>query len=437
MRSASATICASACGDARVSAGQASSASPGSAASVRKQVVAVYTAGLLQGLALVTFPAASGVFTDPHAHGLSNGEYGAMFAPQTVLAVTAALLGGRFARRWGEKGVLLLGLGADLASMALLVCSRFVLGSHAAAFACLLGATALMGIGFGLTIPVVNALAASLFPRRVDVAVLALNALLGLGTALAPVFVALFVGLGIWWGLPLTVGGLLAALIAWTLSLPLGADKVDNRNAGQAGSQTHVALSPRFWFFAAFALCYGIVETLNGNWAILYMKGVLRAPAGLAALTLTLFWAAATAGRVLFASIDRWLSGPSTFRLLPWVIALAFVATAFAPSSAPGLGAAAIALAGLGCSALLPLTISLGRQDAPPGHLIACYQVGYGLAAFGISPLRDRAGLGLRALFGGAVAIALALAVLSAAIVRSRPRRGHMPTTTRQWWAGT
>ena len=394
-----------------------------------RQVGAVYTAGLLQGLALVTFPAASGVFTDPHAYGLSNSEYGVMFAPQTVLAVTAALLGSRFARRWGEERVLLLGLAADLGSMALLVFSRFALGSHAAAFACLLGATALMGIGFGLTIPVVNALAASLFPRQVDVAVLALNALLGLGTALAPVFVALFVGLGVWWGLPLTVGVLLAALIVWSLSLPLGGDKVDNRNAGQTGSQTHLALSRRFWLFAAFALCYGIVETLNGNWAILYMKGVLRAPAGLAALTLTLFWAAATAGRVLFASIDRWLPGLTTFRLLPWVIALAFVATALVPASVAGLGAVAFALAGLGCSALLPLTISLGRRDAPPGHLIACYQVGYGLAAFGIAPLRDRAGLGLRGLFGGAAAIALALAALSASIVGSggreaRGRRG-------------
>ena len=60
-------------------------AGAGGTASVRswKQVGAVYTAGLLQGLALVTFPAASAVFTDPHAHGLSNGEYGAMFAPQT------------------------------------------------------------------------------------------------------------------------------------------------------------------------------------------------------------------------------------------------------------------------------------------------------------------------------------------------------------------
>ena len=400
-------------------------ASAGSTASVRswKQVGAVYAAGLLQGLALVTFPAASAVFTDPHAHGLSNGEYGVMFAPQTVLAVTAALLGGRLARHWGEKRVLLLGLGADLASMALLVSSRFALGTHAAAFGCLLGATALMGIGFGLTIPVVNALAASLFPRRVDVAVLALNALLGLGTALAPVFVALFVGFGIWWGLPLTVGGLLAALILWTVSLPLGAEKLEiGRDVGDVSSKSSRPVSRQFWLFATFALCYGIVETLNGNWAILYMKGVLGAPAGLAAVTLTLFWAAATAGRVFFAAIEHSLSGPSTFRLLPWVIALAFVATAFAPSSTPGLGTAAFGLAGLGCSALLPLTISLGRQDASPGHLIACYQVGYGLAAFGIAPLRDHAGLGLRALFGGAAAIALALAALSATIVGASRR---------------
>ena len=80
-----------------------------------------------------------------------------------------------------------------------------------------------MGIGFGLTVPAINMLAASLFPRRVDVAVLALNALLGLGTALAPVLVALFMALGVWWGLPLAVGVLLLALASWSLSLPLAA----------------------------------------------------------------------------------------------------------------------------------------------------------------------------------------------------------------------
>lgn len=377
------------------------------------EIAAVYAAGLLQGLALVTFPAASAVLTSPSGYGLSTSEYGAMFAPQTVMAVAAALLSASLGRRWGQKRVLVVGLAANLSSMALLVGSQFVMASHAAAFALLLGATACMGIGFGLTVPAINVLAASLFPRRVDVAVLALNALLGLGTALAPVLVALFVRLGVWWGLPLAVGVLLLALAIWSLSLPL--------TAGAAGAEARIARSRRFWLFAAFALCYGVVETMNGNWAILYMKDVLHAGASLAAFTLTLFWAATTAGRLLFAAVERALPARRTFGLLPWVIALAFVATALVPSSTPALGTAAFGLAGLGCSALLPLTISLGRGAASPGHLIACYQLGYGVAAFGVVPLHEHAGLSLRGLLGGAAAIALALALLSIAIGRSNP----------------
>ena len=379
------------------------------------EVVAVYAAGLLQGLALVTFPAASGVLTSPSGYGLSTGEYGAMFAPQTIMAVAAALLSARLGARWGQKRVLVVGLAANLASMAVLVGSQFVMHAHAAAFALLLGATAFMGVGFGLTVPAINVFAASLFPRRVDVAVLALNALLGLGTALAPVMVALFVGLGGWWGLPLAVGVLLLALTVWSTALPVP--------AVGAGAEAPIARSRRFWLFAAFALCYGVVETMNGNWAILYMKEVLHAGASLAAFTLTLFWAAATAGRLLFAAVEHALPARRTFGLLPWVIALAFVATALVPSATPALGTAAFGLAGLGCSALLPLTISLGRSAASPGQLIACYQVGYGLAAFGVVPLHERAGLGLRGLLGGAAAIALAAAVLSIAIGRSDPTR--------------
>ena len=72
-----------------------------------------------------------------------------------------------------------------------------------------------------MTVPALNTLAASFFPERVDSAVLILNALLGLGTALAPVFVALFIGLGIWWGLPLCVAILLAGLLVFSLRLPL------------------------------------------------------------------------------------------------------------------------------------------------------------------------------------------------------------------------
>lgn len=391
------------------------------APSNHKQVAAVYGAGLLQGLALVTFPAASAVFTSHAGYDLTSGEYGVMFVPQVVMAIAAALLGGRLERRWGEKRVFLAGLIANLGSMALLVGSRFALGTHALAYPLLLVATALMGTGFGLMVPALNTLAAGLFPGRVDVAVLALNALLGLGTALAPLLVALFEHLGVWWGLPLAVGMLLALLFLFAAPLSLGV-------AGAAESR--IARTRRFWLFVGFALGYGVVETLNGNWAIIYMREVLKAPAALASVALTLFWAAATAGRILFAAIDRWIPARTTFRLLPWVIGLAFIAIAFVPTSSPALGATVFGLAGLGCSALLPLMISLGRADASPGHLIACYQLGYGFAAFGITPLHSRAGIGLRGLFGGASVVALMLAALAAILVgvhrrgpRDRPRR--------------
>jgi hypothetical protein len=58
-------------------------------------------------------------------------------------------------------------------------------------------------------------------------------------------------------------------------------------------------------------------------------------------------------------------------------------------------GIAVFALAGLGCSALLPLTISFGEGDltamaaAMAGGVVAFYQLGYGIAAFGVGPLLD------------------------------------------------
>ena len=36
-------------------------------------------------------------------------------------------------------------------------------------------------------------------------------------------------------------------------------------------------LPARFWVFAGFALLYGMVETINGNWATVYMSSSLGA----------------------------------------------------------------------------------------------------------------------------------------------------------------
>jgi hypothetical protein len=47
----------------------------------KAEVNAVYAAGLVQGIALITFPAASTIFTDPSQYGPSNTQYGTMFLP--------------------------------------------------------------------------------------------------------------------------------------------------------------------------------------------------------------------------------------------------------------------------------------------------------------------------------------------------------------------
>jgi MFS family permease len=381
----------------------------------------VYAAGLIQGIALVTFPAASTIFTDPSQYGLSNTQYGAMFLPQVVTAITGSVLGGRLAARFGTKRVFLAGLLADLASMALLIISWFFTSDQSVAYGLLLAATACLGAGFGLTVPAINALTAAFHPGRVDGSVLVLNALLGLGTTLAPVFVAIFVGLGFWQGLPILSSVLLLALIAVSGRLPLRAGA-----RGQATGGRAVVIPRLFWVFAAFAVLYGFCETMNGNWSQLDMTKGLHASATQASFALTAFWGMVTVGRVLFALVARWFPPRRTYRVLPFLLAVMFVVIALLPGHNPAAGIAAFALAGFGCSALLPLTISFAQEQlvtlgaAVAGGVIAFYQLGYGIAAFGTGPLVD-AGVGLPTLFGFAAIAAVIMGGLSFALARKNP----------------
>jgi len=385
----------------------------------RSEILTVYAAGLIQGVALVTFPAANAVFTSSSDYGLSSTEYGGMFVPQAVMAIISSLLGAGLRKRLGTKRIYMLGLAANLLAMSLLGASWFAMKDRPLAYGILLAATACMGVGFGFTVPAVNTLAAAFFPKKVDRAVLVLNALLGLGTALAPVFIAIFAGFGIWWGLPLLV----AALILGLLLVSAGQELKDGAQS-HAANQGKMGVPARFWVFAAFALLYGVGETMNGNWAVPYMTKHLGASASMASIALAAFWTMVTAGRILFAAIAGWFSEKAVFRVLPFVLAAAFIATACVPKSSPVVGIMAFALAGIGCSALLPLTISFGQKEltsiaaSAAGGLIAFYQIGYGIAAFGVGPLQSWAGLELNVIYGGTAAVALAMAAASVVVTR-------------------
>jgi MFS family permease len=390
----------------------------------RTERTTVNAAGLVQGIVLVTFPAASTIFTSKSQYGLSSSQYGNMFLPQVALAIAASLLGAALARKITSKRVYLAGLSCSLISMVLLLASTLVKSNQAAAYPLLLVATAFLGAGFGLAVPLLNTYTSAFHPGNAGRAVLMLNALLGLGTALAPVLVAIFVGLGFWWGLPVLSAVLLVALLLVSLRLPLRAGA--QPGAARPGDPARRRPPGRFWLFAAFAVCYGICETMNGNWSQLDMTTRLHASPDQASLALAVFWAMVTAGRLLFGAIERWLPERVSYHILPFVLIGTFIliSSLTAPHAVAGIGV--FALAGLGCSALLPLTISFGERElavmsaAVAGGVIAFYQLGYGIAAFGVGPLKN-AGVSLPAIFGFTAVIAAAMALLSFFVTRHRP----------------
>jgi predicted MFS family arabinose efflux permease len=139
-----------------------------------------------------------------------------------------------------------------------------------------------------------------------------------------------------------------------------------------------------------------------------------------------------TAGRVLFARIERWLPTRVTYRVLPFVLAAALVAIALLPDGTPALGILGFGLAGLGCSALLPLTISFGQEQlvvmpaSVARGVIAFYQFGYGIAAFCAGPLQD-AGVGLPALYGFTAVAAVVMGGLPFVLAPRQPTPSLTP----------
>ena len=346
----------------------------------RSEVATVYVSGLFQGLSLVAVPAAATVLTSATGYDLSASQYGLLFLPQVVAAIAGSMSLPALAGRIGLKRVLLVGLVANTVAMTLLVLSNAV-RTDAAAFPMLLVATTSLGLGFGLTLGSISTYAGAFNPQRRDVALTALNVLLGLGTALSPLLIALFLDIGEWWYLPLGAAVGLAVMVAVTLTQPLVAERPAAR-----GGTTRPPIPIAFWLFAAALVCYGVAETMFGNWGttLLVADGVAATGATYA---LAAFWAAVTVGRLVIALVAERLGSTRIYVVVPWAVALALVLAPVPSSTAGGIGL--FAFAGLGCAGFFPMTVGYGEStftrmvELTAGWLIAAYQIGYGLAAFG------------------------------------------------------
>jgi predicted MFS family arabinose efflux permease len=252
------------------------------------------------------------------------------------------------------------------------------------------------------------------------VALTALNVLLGLGTALSPFLIAFFTNAGEWWYLPLLAAAGLVVLMALTVIQPMVLPGSTTRRLPGPAKTRIPAL---FWLFAAALIVYGIGETLFGNWGTSLLVGNGVSPTS-ANDALAVFWAAVTVGRLAIALVSTRVPSTRIYVVLPWAIGGALLLAPAARNA--GAGVAVFALGGLACSGFFPMTIGYGEATFPDiielaaGWLIAAYQVGYGLAAFGGGALQHF--VALTTVFRVGAAAMVPMAFLSVAIARHQQR---------------
>ena len=122
-----------------------------------------------------------------------------------------------------------------------------------------------------------------------------------------------------------------------------------------------------------------------------------------------------TVGRLVIALVSERVGSTRIYVVLPWAIAVALLIAPAADST--GAGIAVFAFAGLACSGFFPMTIGYGESSFPgmvelaAGWLIAAYQIGYGLAAFGGGALQET--ISLPSLFRITALLAMLMGVLS------------------------
>jgi len=350
-------------------------------------VLIVYAGALLQGVALVSFPAVSAMLKQTLT--LSDADYGSIFLPQVAFAIVGAVAGGGLARKIGLRTLFALALAANAASQALLAASA--VASPAAGVALVLAGTANLGLGFGLLGGPINAYPGLLFPRRSQTAIVAAHTMIGLGLAIGPLIAGAFVEAGRWSGFPATLGAVcaIAAIAALLVALPQPA----TADAADEGKAARPIASPALWLFAATVVIYAFAEGTFSSWAVIFLRDVRGLPDMSASLALSAFWGALVAGRLLVSVLIVRVSAKIILLALPGLMFAAFWLVSFAGGAATGVGA--FAVAGLGCSGFLPLTITLAADRFPDNvawvssMLIAALMTGVGVASWLVGDLQS------------------------------------------------
>lgn len=356
--------------------------------SFHHSVALVYAVGLLQGAFGVTIAASSSTLRQRLA--LGDTLYGSLFVPALLLAMVTSLLGHALLRRFSLRALFLFSLTAEAAALSLMALAGAI--GRPFGLPVLLVGVALSGPAMGAFGITLNTAAIELFPGRRDGALTAMHGLLGAGAAVWPMAVAAAAGLRVWPAAPLLLAGLFAVALAFSLRRPLQGVP---QEIHPAHAQSHVPR--RLGTRSLTAFVYGISEATFTMWAVVYLYEQRGLPAAVAAGALSIFWLTMTVGRLLTAMVVRWSTPLMLTLLLSVAMSLAFLLVSRAQSTAGAL--LAFGFAGLACSAVFPLLLSIGSADFPErtpqvsAIFSAAVLAGISVGSFAVGPLRGVLGL--------------------------------------------
>jgi hypothetical protein len=395
---------------------------------------------LVNGAVLVSFCAYSRPLLMVRYYHLSPAEYAELFIPQVFAVLIFAFAAMGIARSFRTRRVFVGGLASELAALLLMLVTVVIGSRQHADYTILLIASALVGTGFGLTIPVLIQHIVNFSLISPDADVFALNIALAVGVAVTPVIAIAVVRVGLGWIVLAVLAAAEVALIVVSPRLPL---PPVSRSAGTANA--HVLAwngrsrsdgiwnnpdrgdtdpgNPGFGLLLPLICVLGLGAALCVAWSQASMLPASHMPIGFRSLLLGGFWAAALiVGRIVFGAADRRRTWRRSLSLAPFLIALVVLAVGLAIGLPQTAGIGIFLLAAFSCAAFLPLTARAGHDGltvmslALTAAAVGFYPIGLGMAAATWQSMRH-AGSGMAIIFALTGLVALAAGVVSGVIL--------------------
>jgi MFS family permease len=330
--------------------------------------VAFVSLGLPDGLLGVGWASMRAEFGRPLS------QLGLLLGAGTAGYLTSSFLAGQLVRA--------IGVGRVLVASSLLVTAALSGNSLAPAWGWLILFALVGGLGGGAIDAGINTFAASRFSPRI---VNWLHAFWGVGASTGPLLMTAMLASHHSWRLGYGVVAGVLGLLSILFIVTHGLWRIDAAGAvatGPAAAERTASIAQSLaqravWMQIALFFIYGGIETSAGQLFYTLFTETRGIAPTVAGVTVGGYWAALTAGRILFGQLAATWGHRTILRSGMLLAPAAAVLLAWNPT--PGLGLAGAVLLGLGLAPIFPTLISVtpGRV----GHFHAAQAVGFQVAA--------------------------------------------------------